>query len=66
VISDVKTMLSGDDGFTAKVKNPMEFAAAPFASGVPTVRNPDDCAGGLHDGKASGGPWVRFAAAQAL
>jgi hypothetical protein len=42
------------------------FAAAPFASGEPTVMAVDDCTGGLHDGNASGGPCVRFGAAQAL
>ena len=32
----------------------------PFASGVPTVRCCDACAGGEQDGEASGGPWTRF------
>src|SRR6187200_3035497 len=37
-----------------------EFATAPLASGVPTVTALDRCAGGLHDGKASGGPCMRL------
>src|SRR5687767_8039328 len=39
---------------------PTEFAAAPFASGVPTVRYGDRLTGGAHDGWASGGPCVRL------
>jgi hypothetical protein len=42
--------------------NPIEFAAAPFAVGSPTVSDVDDWTGGLHDGNARGGPCVRFAA----
>ena len=37
-----------------------DSAVNPFASGVPTVSTEERCAGGLHDGCASGGPWVRF------
>ena len=37
----------------------------PFASGVPTVSCCDIGAGGLQAGCASGGPCVRFGAAQA-
>src|SRR5687767_9727989 len=42
------------------------FAAAPLASGEPTVIALDAWTGGLHDGNASGGPWVRFGAVHAL
>jgi hypothetical protein len=42
------------------------LAAAPFASGVPTVRLCDNCVAGLHDGNARGGPCVRFGAVQAV
>ena len=45
---------------------PMELAGWPFASLVPTVNDPDDCACGLHDGKASGGPCVRLGAVHEL
>ena len=34
--------------------------AWPFESGVPTVACAEVCAGGLHDGSASGGPCSRF------
>src|SRR5687768_2584212 len=40
--------------------NPIELAAAPFASTVPTVSCDDCCWGGLQDPNPSGGPWVRF------
>src|SRR5256885_674328 len=49
---------SGDVALTLMRMYPTEFAAAPFASGVPTVRKLDDCTGGLQDGNASGAPWV--------
>ncbi len=39
--------------------------AWPFASGVPTVNCCEAGAGGLQAGCASGGPCVRFGAAQA-
>jgi hypothetical protein len=51
---------------TARRMEPTAFAAAPFASGEPTVMAVDDWTGGLHDGNASGGPCVRFGAAHAL
>jgi hypothetical protein len=50
---------------TARVTLASPFAAAPLASGVPTVTEPDVETGGLHDGNASGGPWVRFGAVHA-
>ena len=40
---------------------PADFAAAPFASGVPTVRKLEACCGGAHDGNESGSPCVLFA-----
>jgi hypothetical protein len=40
----------------------VKFAAAPFASGLPTVMLVEDWLGGLHEGNASGGPCVRFGA----
>ena len=42
--------------------DPTEVAAAPFASGVPTVRCAERWAGGLQDAKASGGPCTRVGA----
>src|SRR5215207_11737451 len=53
-------------GIAVRVMWPTKPAAAPFASGVPTVTKLDDCTGGLHDGNASGGPCVRFGAVQVL
>jgi hypothetical protein len=47
---------------TSNLMNPTEFAAAPFASGVPTVKKLEGETGGLQEGNASGGPWVRFGA----
>ena len=57
--------MPGTPGITLNLTQPEEFAAAPFASGVPTVSCADDCAGGLHDACPSGGPWVRFGLVQA-
>src|SRR5688572_7280912 len=51
-------------GSTCRRTEPTEFAAAPFASGLPTVRCDDDWTGGLQDGCASGGPCSRFGAVQ--
>src|SRR5687767_14027890 len=51
---------------TSSFTKPVMFAAAPLASGVPTVTEPDDWTGGLHDGNASGGPCVRFGVVHAL
>src|SRR5262245_7169590 len=55
----------GAPTITSSLMKPTEFAAAPLASGVPTVMFVDGCTGGLHDGNASGGPCVRFGAVQA-
>jgi hypothetical protein len=52
---------------------PREFVGAPFESGVPIVKLPDDWAGGVHEpsgleslpGK-SGGPCTRFGLAHRL
>src|SRR5688572_12826650 len=64
---DVRTMLvSGFAGATSILKYPTELATAPLASGVPTVRKLEACTGGLHDGKASGGPCVRLGAVHEL
>ena len=41
-----------------ELDEPCELAANEFASGVPTVSTPELRTGGLHDGKASAGPWV--------
>src|SRR5690349_16204583 len=57
---------SGDVTFTFSVADPTMCAAAPLASGVPTVRKFEACVGGLQDGKASGEPWVLFGAVHCL
>ncbi len=49
-----------------RFRNPLEFAAAPFASGVPTVSHDDSGTGPLQAGNESGGPCVRFAAEHGL
>ena len=51
---------AADGGHTLKRANPTEPAAAPFASGVPTVTFGENCDGGLHEPKASGGPCSRL------
>ena len=53
-------------GLTLNVIDPTEFAPAPLASGLPTVRKLDAWTGGLQDGNASGAPWVLFGVAHAL
>jgi len=60
---------AGVEGFpanTESVSAPLIFAAAPLASGVPTVSTLERSLGGLHDAKARGGPWVRFGDVQAM
>ena len=49
-----------------RLREPLELAAAPFASGVPTVSHADSGTGPLQDGNASGGPCVRFGALHGL
>jgi hypothetical protein len=56
----------GTPAITLILMNPTEFAAAPFASGEPTVNDVELWTGGLHDGNASGVPCVRFGDAHAL
>jgi hypothetical protein len=51
---------------TSIFTKPVLFAAAPLASGVPTVMDWDVWTGGLHDGNASGGPCVRLGVVHAL
>src|SRR4029453_17006478 len=48
--------LIGVSPMTFRVSKPVEFAAWPFASGLPTVRRLDDCTGGAHDGTSNGAP----------
>src|SRR5436190_22706147 len=57
---------SGELAFTRKSTNPVEFAAAPLASGDPIVRKFDVCTGGLQDGNARGAPCVLLGAPHAL
>src|SRR5688500_4530395 len=57
---DVKLTLGSDIVLILSSKYPTEFASAPFASGVPTVKKSEVCAGGLHDGESSGGPCILF------
>ena len=52
--------VAGARGIAMNLTSPDEFAAAPFASGVPTVRCGDDWAGGLQEGNVSAGPCVRL------
>jgi hypothetical protein len=56
----VVKMSCGEVVLTLSSRNPVDFAAAPFASGVPIVRKLDACAGGAHDGDARGAPCVLF------
>ena len=37
-----------------------------LASGLPIVRKPDRCAGGLHEAESSGGPCRRLGAVHSL
>ncbi len=64
-VSDA-TMLTSGAASTFKVTAPIELAAVPLASGEPTVRKSDTCAGGVHEGFESGAPCVRLAAVQGL
>ena len=58
--------MAGAPAIAVNLTSPEEFAAAPFASGVPTVRCGDAWAGGLQEGKVSDGPCVRLGAVHAL
>src|SRR6266540_1287083 len=49
---------SGEVVLTDSRIEPIELAAAPLASGAPTVSAFEVCTGGLQDGNASGAPWV--------
>jgi hypothetical protein len=51
---------------TLSRRKPNELAAAPFASGVPTVRWLDVWLGGVHDGDARGDPCAELGAVQAV
>ena len=53
-------LITSPDERTLNVIDPTEFAPAPLASGLPTVRKLDAWTGGLQDGNASGAPWVLF------
>ena len=54
--------VAGSPSTDANFSDATDWAAAPFASGVPTVRNDEAWTGGVHEGNASGGAWVRFGA----
>jgi hypothetical protein len=55
----------GTPTFTVSLTNPIEFAAAWFASGEPIVTDCEVATGGLQDGNTSGGPCCRLGVAQA-
>ena len=50
---------------TRSFTKPVELAAAPFASGVPTPSVEEVWAGGLQEPNESGGAWTRFGLVQA-
>ncbi len=52
-------------GQTVSFTEPVELAAAPLASGVPTVRLDEVWAGGLQEAKLSEGACMRFGDTQA-
>ncbi len=51
---------------TTSLMKPIPFAAAPLASGEPSVMFGEVCTGGLQDEYASGAAWTRFGVVQAL
>ena len=59
-------VVDGLPASTLSTKAPVEFAAAPFASGVPTVRKSEVGTGGPQEPNESGAPCVLFGAAQGL
>jgi len=62
-VADTDTFTSPD--ITLSVALPMKFAAAPLASGVPTVTFNEAWMGGAQEPNASGAPCVRFGLVQA-
>src|SRR3954452_3898482 len=59
-------VLIGSSPTTRSATLPLEAAAAPFASGVPTVSRGEVCAGGLHEPNDSGAACVRFGLVQGV